>query len=198
MLDLPPRSKAKINTEAFKAARRRNDDPPLAAFLHDQFGQMKEAIVLQGLRMKVVGEFRRGALPEGTEPKPVLQFGSMSAAILLRGEVVTDRLRPHIDLFGDKRDQGRRRPLIGPQRPPWMAQVAQHQRVAETAVIASATPNHREIRLGQRVIANQLTRLRGRIEQRGDLGLAQLLSAHRSCSFETSRRQASRSEPRCR
>ena len=81
------------------------------------------------------------------------------------------------------------------QRPPRMAQVAQHQRVAEAAVIAAAAPNHREIRLGQRVMAHQLTRLRGRIEQRGDLGFGQLLSAHRSCSPEAWRRQTSRSGP---
>ena len=49
-LDLPPRPKAEINTEAFQAPRRRNDDPPLAAFLHDQLGQMEEAVVLDGLR----------------------------------------------------------------------------------------------------------------------------------------------------
>ena len=172
-LYLPPRPKAEINAKPFEAPRCRDDDSPAAACLHDQLGQMEEAIVFEGLRMKGVGEFGRGIFPEGAEAKPVLQFGSMSSAILLRGEVVTDGFRPHVDLFGDKRDQGCRRPLIGPQRPPWMAEVAQHQRVAETAVIASAAPNHRKIRLGQRVIANQLTWLRGRIEQRGDLGLAQ-------------------------
>ena len=148
--------------------------------------------------MKGVGQFRRGVFPEGAEPKPVLQFGGMPAAVLLGGEVVIDGPRPHIDLVGDERDQGRRRPLIRPQRPSWMAQIAQHQRVAEAAVIASAAPSHREIRLGQRVIAHQLAPVRGRIEERGDLGLGQLLSAHRSCSPEASRRQTSRSEPRSR
>ena len=71
-LDLPPRPKAEINTETFEAPRRRNDDPPPAAFLHDQLGQMEEAIVLEGLRMKGVGEFRRGVFSEGAEPKPLL------------------------------------------------------------------------------------------------------------------------------
>jgi hypothetical protein len=55
-------------------------------------------------------------------------------------------------------------------------QVAQRQRVAEAAVIPSAAPYHRKIRLGQRVMAHQLTLFRGWIEQRGDLGLGQLLS----------------------
>ena len=145
--------------------------------------------------MKGVGEFRRGVFPEGAEAQPVLQFGRMPAAILLSGEIIIDGFRPHINLFGDKRDQRRRRPFIGPQRPPRMAEVAQHQRVTEAAVIASGAPNHRKVRLGQRVMAHQLTRLRGRIEQRGGLGLGQLLSAHRSCSLEASRRQTSRSVP---
>ena len=126
---------------------------------------MEEAIVLECLRMKGIGEFGRGVFSEGAKAEPVLQFGGMPAAILLGGEIVIDGLRTHIDLFGDKRDQRRRRPLIGPQRPPGITQVAQHQRIAEAAVIAAAAPDHREIRLRQRVMANQLTRLRGRIEQ---------------------------------
>ena len=98
-----------------------------------------------------------------------------------------------IHLFGDKRDQRRRRLLIGPQRPPRMTQVAQHQRIPEATVITAAAPDRREIRLRQCVMANQLTRLRGRIEQGDDLGLGQLLSVHRSCSPEAWRRQTSRS-----
>jgi hypothetical protein len=163
-LDLPSRTKAELDAEAFEAPRRRDDDAPLAAFLHDQLGEMEEAVVLKGLRMKGLGEFRRGVLPEGAQPKPVLQFGSMPAAILLGGKVVIDASRPHIDLFSNKQDQNRWRPLVGPQRPPRMAEVAQHQRVAEATVITAAAPDHREIRLGQRVMANQITLLHGRFE----------------------------------
>ena len=147
--------------------------------------------------MKGVGEFGRGAFPKGTWPKPILQFGSMPAPILLGGEIVIDGLRTHIDLFGDKRDQSRWRPLIGPQRPPRITQVAQQQRIAEAAVIAATAPDHRQIRLRQRAMPNQLTPIRGRIEQCGDLGLGQLLSAHRS-SPEAWRRQTSQSGPTSR
>ena len=101
-LDLPPRPKAQINTETFEAPRRRNDDPPPTAFLHDQLGQMEEAVVLEGLQMNGGGEFRRGVFPEGAQPKPLLQFGGMPAAVLLGGEIAFDGLRAHIDLFGDK------------------------------------------------------------------------------------------------
>jgi len=40
------RARKEINAEAFQAPRRRYDDPPAAALLHDQLGQMEEAIVL--------------------------------------------------------------------------------------------------------------------------------------------------------
>lgn len=190
-LDLPPRPKAEINAEAFEAPRRRNDDLLSAAFLHDQLGQMEEPIVLKSLRMKSANEFGRGVLPKRAEPKPVLQFGSMPSASL-RGEIVIDGFQPHIGLFGDKRNQRRRRPLVGSQRPPRMAQVAQHQRITEAAGIAPAASNHREIRLSQRVMANQLARVCRRLEQHGDLGLGQLLPAHRSGSPEASHRQTNR------
>src|SRR3954453_11575901 len=71
-LDLPPRPKAEISAEAFEAPRRRNDDLPPAAFLHDQLGQIKEPIVLKSLWMKSVGEFGCGGFPKWAEPKPVL------------------------------------------------------------------------------------------------------------------------------
>ena len=159
---------------------------------------MEEAIVLDSLRTKGIGEFRRGVFSEGAEPEAVLQFGGMPSAVLLGGEIAIDGLRLRIDLFGDKRDQRRRRLLIGPQRPPRITQVAQHQRIPEATVITAAAPDRREICLRQCVMADELTRLRRRIEQRGDLGLGQLLSAHRSCSPEVLHRQTSRSEPRCR
>jgi len=102
-LDLPTRPKAEINAEAFEALRCRNDDLLPAAFLHDQLGQIEEPIVLKSLWVKSVGEFGRGGFPKWAEPKPVLQFGSMPAASL-RGEIVIDGFRPHINLFGDKRN----------------------------------------------------------------------------------------------
>jgi hypothetical protein len=40
---------------------------PPAAFLHDQFGEMEEAVVLKGLRMESICEFRRGVFPEGAK-----------------------------------------------------------------------------------------------------------------------------------
>jgi hypothetical protein len=47
-------------------------------------------------------------------------------------------------------------------------------------MLAPTPMNDREITGGQRIVTDEFTRIRGRIEQRGDLGLGQLLSAHRS------------------
>ena len=81
---------------------RRNDDPPPAAFLHDQLGKMEKAVVLTGVRMKGVGEFRRGVFPKGAQPKPLLAFSGMPSAVLLRREIAIDRRRRSINLFRDK------------------------------------------------------------------------------------------------
>ena len=98
-LDLLPRPKAESNTDTFEAPRRRNDDPPPSAFLHDQLGKVEKAVVLEGLRVKGVGELRRGVFCEGPQSKPVLQLGSMPPPILLGGEIIIDGFRLHIDLF---------------------------------------------------------------------------------------------------
>ena len=62
-----------------------------------------------------------------------------------------------------------------------MTQVAEHQCVAEAAMITTTTPDHRHICVRQRVMADQFTLIRGRSEQCGDLGLGQLLSSCHSC-----------------
>src|SRR5438270_11199072 len=48
-------------------------------------------------------------------------------------------------------------------------------------MIATTAPDRCEVRSRQCVVAYQLTLIRGRIEQRGDLGFGQLLSSHHSC-----------------
>ena len=53
-----------------------------------------------------------------------------------------------------------------------------HQGVAEATVIAPTPPGHGDICLAECVVAHQLTLISRGIEQRGDLGFGQLLSAH--------------------
>jgi hypothetical protein len=193
-LDLPPRPKAEVNTNALETPRRRNDDPPPAALLHDQLGQVEEAIPFNGLRMKAIGELRRCVFPEGAEPKPLLAFNGVSLPVPLGREIRLHRRRKSVDLLCHESRQHCRRPLTSSQRTTRIAQIAQHECATEAVMLAPTPMNDREITGGQRIVTDEFTRIRGRIEQRGDLGLGQLLSAHRSCSPEVLHRQTSRSE----
>jgi hypothetical protein len=130
--------------------------------------------------MKGVGKFRRRAFSEGAEPKPLLAFNGMSLPVPFRPEIRLDRRRKSVNLLCHKGRQLCRRPLAGSQRTTRTAQIAQHQCATEAIMLAPTPMNDREIAGGQRVVADEFTRLRGRIEQRGDLGLGQLLAAHRS------------------
>src|SRR5262249_22718840 len=53
--------------------------------------------------------------------------------------------------------------------------------VAEATMIAPTPPDHGSICLAQCAVAHQLTPIGRWIEQRGDLGFGQLLSAHQPC-----------------
>ena len=145
--------------------------------------------------MKTVGELRRCVFPEGAEPKPLLTFNRVSLPIPLRREIRLDRRRKSVNLLCHEGSQLCRRPLTDSQRTTRIAQVAQHECATEAVLLAPTPMDDREITGGQRIVADEFTPLRGRIEQRGDLGLGQLLSAHRLCSPEVSHRQTSRSEP---
>src|SRR3954462_9533956 len=58
---------------------------------------------------------------------------------------------------------------------------AEHERMAETVVIAAAAPDHDEISSGQREMTHQLTLLRRWVKQLCDLGFAQSLSWRHPC-----------------
>src|SRR6478609_9075281 len=88
----------------------------------------------------------------------------MTPAVLARDQVVVNGLWSLIDAQGPSR----------------IAEIAKHQRVAEATVIAPTPPDHGGICLAQCAVAHQLTPIGRWIEQRGDLGFGQLLSAHRS------------------
>ena len=56
-------------------------------------------------------------------------------------------------------------------------QVAEHQREAETVVVAPAAADQGKVAGGQRILAHQVTMIGRRIEQYGDLGFGQLRTA---------------------
>jgi hypothetical protein len=81
---------AQFDAEAFERPGRRDDNPALPAFFHDQLGQMSQPVILNRVRQQPAGQFVGRALAKGAEPEPVLQFGSMTSAVLLRGETVVN------------------------------------------------------------------------------------------------------------
>lgn len=178
--------------------RRRDDDPAPAAFLHDQLGQIEQAVVLEGLRSQGIDEFARRPLAEITQAEPLLAFNGVSLPVPLRREIRLDRRRGNVNLLCHEGRQLCWRLLTGSQRTTRIAQIAQHEGATEAVMLAPTPMNDREITCGQRIVADEFTRLHRRIEQRGDLGLGQLLSAHRSCFPEVWHRQTSRSEPESR
>jgi hypothetical protein len=95
--------------------------------------------------------------------------------------IFVDAVRKSLDLICNERQQRRRRPLTSTQRPARKAQVAKHQRVTETILVATATADRGQISVGQRVVADQLTLVRRRFEQFRDLGFAQSLPSCHSC-----------------
>jgi hypothetical protein len=146
--DLSSRLIAQLDAEAFERPGWWGGDPALPAFLHNQLGQVSQPVILNRVRQQPAGQFGGRTPAEGAKPEPVLQFCGMTPTVLLGAEIVVYGFWPNIDLPGDKRDQRRRRSLADTQRPPRMAEVAKHQRVAEAAVIAPAPPDYCDICLG--------------------------------------------------
>ena len=144
-IHLPTGLVAEFGAEPLDRGRRRNDDPALPACLHHLLGQMGEPIILNGLRQKGACQFGRGTFAERTKPELLLAFDCMTLAVPLRREILVHRVRKNPDLLGDECEQGRRRSLAGAQRSAGVAQVTEHESVAEAVVISAAAQDCYEI-----------------------------------------------------
>ncbi len=82
-LDLTSRPIADLNTEPLERARRRDDDATAPAFLHRQFHQMNQPVILDCVRQQPAAQLGSLARAEGTEPKSILQFRGMTPTVLL-------------------------------------------------------------------------------------------------------------------
>ena len=194
-MHLPPRLMTYLDAEAFKRRRPGNDDPTMPALLQHQGGQMHQPVVLDGVRQQPGRQQRRRAWPKRAQPQPVLQLGGMGDAAAFCSQISIDRLWKHVDLFCDECEQRCRRPLAGAQRAARIAQVAQHQRMAEPVMVAARPPDRRQVGVQQGVVAHQITLFCRRIEHPHDLGVAQLLPPRHSCLLDLCGRQTSRSGP---
>jgi len=122
-----------------------------------------------GPRQQPRRQFGRGSRPERTQPQPVLQLGGMASTVPLGRQVLVDRVRTDLDLLGNKREKRSRRTLTGPQRTTGIAQVAKHQCLTETIVVAATPPVRGEVRLREREVAHEFALLSRRIIQLRDL-----------------------------
>ena len=101
----------------------------------------------------------------------------MGPAIPIGGEICVDRSWENPKLFSNEYKERFWRSFIDAQRPTRISQVAKHERPTDTVVIATAATDYREVIVRKCVMTYQLTPIVSRIEQRGDLGFAQLLSS---------------------
>jgi len=130
-MHLPTGLMAEFSAEPLQCCRRRDDDPALPASLHDQLSQIGEPVVLDRLRHKGRCQFSGGSPSERTKLETLLALDGMALAIPLAREIIVDRFRKHADLFSTECKQGRGWSFTGSQGAARMAQVAEHDRIAE-------------------------------------------------------------------
>ena len=85
-----------------------------------------------------------------------LTFEEVTPAIPLRGEILVYGIRKNPDLLGDEIDQRGGRPFTGAQGAAGIVEIAEHEPIAETIGIATATRYRREVRRRQREVTGQL------------------------------------------
>jgi len=191
---LPARAMAQISAQTLQRCRRRDDNAARAARLHHQIGQEGEPIVLDRQHEQRLCHLSGSKLAKRAQPKLLLALDRVALPVPVRREIFVDAVRKGLDLICNERPQRRRGALAGAQRAAGEAQVAEHQRVAEPIVIAAAAPDRDEVSVGQRVVADQLTLLRRRLEQLRELRFAQSLPSRHPCLLTLLGQQTSRCE----
>jgi hypothetical protein len=146
---------AKVGAEPLKRGGSRDNNTTLAATPHDQFSQVNEPIILDCLGQKRVGQCRHRMFAERTDPKYLLAFDGVALAVPLLGDVCVDRCWKNIDLFSNKCQQSGWWPLANAHSAAGISQVAAHQGIAETVVIATAAVDRCQVGFRQSVMADQ-------------------------------------------
>src|SRR5271166_3822985 len=181
---IPPGLMTHLNAEALECGRPGEDDPTAPTLLQYQPGQMNKPFVLDGARQQPRRQCRGGAWPKRTQPQPILQLGGMAPAVPLGSQILVDGFWKNVELFSDECDERFRWSLAGLQRATGIAQVAQHERMTEAVVIATTTPDRRDVGVRKCVVAHELSLVDRWIEQRHDLVFAQLLPSRHSCLLD--------------
>ena len=95
--------------------------------------------------------------PNGRSRSWSLQLSGMGLAVPFSSEIFVDQFRENPDLFGNECEERFWRSFAGTERAAGITQIAKHERTAEAVVIATAATDHREVSVGQCVMADQLT-----------------------------------------
>ncbi len=140
-MHLPPGVMTHLSAEALECCWPRKNDPALLALRHDQAGQVGQPIVLDGLWQQPRREFRSRACSKRTKPQPVLQFSGMAPAVPFRGERLVDGAGKDAGLFSHEGEKRSGWPFTGAEWAARVAQVAEHDCVAEAVMIAAAAPD---------------------------------------------------------
>ena len=101
-----------------------------------------------------------------SQTKMALHLQRMLAPVLTPAAVVAQGHGPYVDLVGDERDQGGRRNLVMTPASAEMAHEAELDGEAELVVGRRLRPDEIEVRLPQRVVADQGLLVRWRAEKR--------------------------------
>src|SRR5271165_548159 len=151
---IPPGLMTHLNAEALECGRPGEDDPTAPTLPQYQPSQMNKPFVLDGARQQPRRQCRGGAWPKRTQPQPILQLSGMAPAVPLDSQILVDGFWKNVELFSDECDERFRWSLAGLQRATGIAQVAQHERMTEAVVIATTTPDRRDVGVRQCIVAH--------------------------------------------
>jgi hypothetical protein len=120
---------------------------------------MRQPVVFHRLRQKSFCQFRRRMFAEGPKSKLLLTLDGVALSVPLSSKVLVNRLWEYADLLCNELEQGRRRPFADAESPTGIAQIATHDGVTQTVVVAAAARDGCQVSLRQCVVADQLALL---------------------------------------
>ena len=129
----------KVGAEPFERRGRGHHDAAIPAGLHHQRGQDGQLVVLDGLREQGVKQFGVGTAAKPAQAEVVLTFGGVALpAPFGRRRIRSMAPGSDAELVGHEPHHGSGWAFTGPQRAAGVAQVAEHQRIAEPVMVAAA------------------------------------------------------------
>ncbi len=171
---------AQVGAEPFERRGCGRHDATIPAGQHYQPGQDGQLVVFNGLREQDVKQFGVGATARRAQAEVLLALYGVALSAPFGLDVFVDHVWHNTDLLGHEPHHGSGRALGGPQRAAGVAQVAEHQRITEPVVVATAPLGRGQVLRRQGEMAHQFALLGRRVEQLRKLGLTQLLPSRHS------------------